>query len=174
MAQLNYYVYLTLVIVEFVCLTLASHPPSWRRSAGIIPMSAHQQPDEILAENTSSDVHADDGSPDPELTSASNGSEDAMTPPAELSTCPPCWLREQQKQFRIESIKRRILEKLQMTHVPNITGPPPKNPAIKNLLQNYPQYQNNPSVQSDSPQTEYIDPAPAQLERILIFAKRRE
>ncbi|XP_054767392.2 growth/differentiation factor 8-like [Lytechinus pictus] len=174
MAQLYQYVFLALFIADFICLTIASYPPSWRRNDGIIPMSAHhhhhQQHEEIPAENNSTrtaTIDAEDGTEDPELTS-----EDNQTPPPEFSTCPPCWMQEQQKQFRIESIKKRILEKLQLTRVPNITGPPPKNPAINNLLNNYPQFQNNPSFQSDSPQAEYHDPAPAQLERILIFAKR--
>ena len=175
MAQLNHLICLVVLVVEFVCLTMAIHLPSWRRNAGIIPWSAQQQPDEIPAENTPSDLPAEDGTQDPEFTTGSNDtSEDTMTPPPEFSTCPPCWMQDRQKQFRIESIKRRILEKLQFTHVPNITGPTPKNPAIRNLLSNYPQYQSNPSVQSDSPQAEYIDPVPAQLERILIFAKRRK
>ena len=182
MAQLNQLVHIALFAVEFVSLTIAVHPTVWRRhaetaSANVGPMTGPATAVDVASDNVQ-ELPLDD--------QLGSQPSDPGTPPmpespnAEYSTCPTCWMQEQQKQFRIDSIKKHILKQLKMTHVPNITaghGPPPnvpKNPALRHLLLKNPALNLNNTMQSDAPLVEPHDEARANLEQVFIFAKTRE
>ncbi|XP_072179527.1 growth/differentiation factor 8-like [Diadema setosum] len=166
-----------LLIVELVTITIASHPPSWRRhmderSANIIPRT--EVSDEDSTFEASDEVPTDGGhTPNPVHQSPDGGSSASETTTTQFMACPRCVLQQQQKQYRIDSIKRQILEKFKMTKPPNVTRQALSNPAINHIIRRYTGWTEDPMLSdSPGPRHEPREQSQVNYEQILLFAKK--
>lgn len=99
--------------------------------------------------------------------------------------CPSCQLREHQKALRIESIKYMILNKLKMSHAPNVSRISPRDvtkiPPVEHIMRNA-AWNNHDAqtsgIQGDDPysyEETSLRHAPgtvARTEKMITFAKR--
>ena len=123
----------------------------------------------------------------PSYSSYSREYEDSTnTTTSTQHVCPSCQLREHQKALRIESIKNMILNKLKMSHAPNVSRNsrelakiPPVEHFLRNAAWNNHDEQSD-SIQGDDPysyEETSLQHAPgtvATTEKMITFAKRCE
>ncbi|XP_077978384.1 growth/differentiation factor 8-like [Glandiceps talaboti] len=94
----------------------------------------------------------------------SDSTEDDTSNKDTDNLCPMCMAREVLKGYRLEAIKKKILESLGMKRPPNITRPLPKIPVLQDLI-------GTVQLQMDDPRPVYTD-STCTAERLITFASK--